>query len=73
MDLKYGHIYFISDEFFKKVNDPYLKINYEKTSRPHYFGIKDNKTSLYWLAPLSSKIDKFEKIIQIISMINASV
>ena len=64
MKLKAGAVYFVSDDFFKKVNDPYLKINYETTKRPHYFAFRDSKTSLYWLVPCSSKIEKFETIIQ---------
>lgn len=58
-----GKVYFIKDEFFEKIADPYLKINYEKTKRPHYLGIKDEKEDLYWMIPLSSKIEKFQKII----------
>ena len=59
-----GSLYFISNEFFAKVNDPYLKINYESTKRPHYFAFLDNETGLYWLVPCSSKIEKFERLIQ---------
>ena len=64
MELKTGMLYFISDDFFKKVNDPYLKINYETSDRPHYYALQDKKTSLYWLVPCSSKIEKFEAIIK---------
>lgn len=49
---------------FFKVQNPYLKINYENTKRPHYFAFKDYQTSLYWLVPCSSKVDKFERLIQ---------
>jgi len=55
MEIKTGYLYFVDDAFFEKVNDPYLKINYEKTSRPHYVAIFDVKTSLYWLVPCSSR------------------
>lgn len=58
-----GNFYFISDTFFDKVQDPYLKINYTETKRPHYFAFKDENTDLYWLVPCSSKTEKFEKII----------
>lgn len=64
MDILTGHLYFVSDAFFAKVQDPYLKINYENTKRPHYFAFLDNKTELYWLIPCSSKIEKFEHLIQ---------
>jgi hypothetical protein len=64
MEIKAGHLYFVDDTFFEKVNDPYLKINYDSTSRPHYFAFLDVKTSLYWLVPCSSKVEKYEKIIR---------
>lgn len=63
MDIVIGSLYFVSDEFFNKVNDPYLKINYSATKRPHYFAFKDDKTSLYWLIPCSTQVDKYQKII----------
>lgn len=64
MKISQGHFYFVSDEFFKKINDPYLKINYEFSQRPHYFPFADSNTGLLWLVPCSSKVEKFEKIIE---------
>lgn len=64
MEILTGSLYFVSDAFFTKIADPYLKINYENTKRPHYFAFLDDKTGLYWLVPCSSKIDKFERLIQ---------
>lgn len=64
MEILTGGLYFISDAFFQKVQDPYLKINYEDTKRPHYFAFNDNKNGLYWLVPCSSKIEKFEQLIR---------
>lgn len=64
MDIKLGYVYFVRDAFFDKVKDPYLKINYETTKRPHYFAFRDMATSLYWLVPCSSKVEKFERILQ---------
>lgn len=58
-----GHFYFVADSFFEKVQDPYLKINYEYTYRPHYFPFADEQTGLLWLVPCSSKVAKFERII----------
>lgn len=58
-----GSLYFVSDIFFAKIQDPYLKINYEGTKRPHYFAFLDSKTELYWLVPCSSKVEKFERLI----------
>lgn len=63
MEILAGNLYFVSDDFFTKIQDPYLKINYENTKRPHYFAFRDSKTGLYWLVPCSSKIEKFERLI----------
>ena len=51
MEIIAGSLYFISNEFFAKVNDPYLKINYESTKRPHYFAFLDNATGLQIASP----------------------
>lgn len=64
MEIIAGSLYFVSNNFFSKVQDPYLKINYDSTKRPHYFAFKDNNTGLYWLVPCSSKVEKFELLIQ---------
>ena len=64
MEMQTGRLYFVSDAFFQKINDPYLKINYETTKRPHYFALYDSRTELYWLVPCSSKVEKFERLIQ---------
>ncbi len=63
MEIINGSFYFVSDEFFRKVNDSYLKVNYKHTQRPHYLAMKDTKTDLLWLIPCSSKLQKYEKII----------
>lgn len=64
MEIIPGNLYFVSDDFFVKVNDPCLKINYKNTKRPHYYAYQDQKTTLYWLVPCSSKVSKYKKIIQ---------
>lgn len=64
MEILTGSLCFVSDHFFAKIQDPYLKINYENTKRPHYFAYNDHHTGLYWLVPCSSKIEKFERLIQ---------
>ena len=64
MEILTGSLYFVSDDFFAKVRDPYLKINYDYTKCPHYFAFKDSRTDLYWLVPCSSKTEKFERLIQ---------
>ncbi|MDR0196595.1 MAG: hypothetical protein LBI36_00025 [Oscillospiraceae bacterium] len=64
MDFTPGAFYFLKDSFFEKVNERFLKCNYETTKRPHYFAFKDDNTSLYWLVPCSSRTEKFERIIK---------
>ena len=54
--------YIIKDRFFIEMNDLYLKGNKE-ANRPHYYCFKEEKTDLYWMIPLSSRIDKYKKII----------
>ena len=64
MEIITGNFYFVSDAFFLKVDDPSLKINYKTTQRPHYFALRDKTTSLLWLVPCSTKVEKFERIIE---------
>ncbi len=59
---KYG-FYIIKDEFFEKFNDPFLKGNKEG-NRPHYYCFRDEIPGLYWIIPMSSKVEKYQKIIQ---------
>ena len=62
MKVQTGYIYHIKESFFKKVNDKSLMSNHENGhARPTYFTIKDK--NILWFIPLSSKIDKYEKII----------
>ena len=62
MEVKTGFIYHIKDEFFDKINDKGLMINHENgKARPTYFTIKDK--DILWFIPLSSKVDKYQKII----------
>lgn len=53
--------YIVKDKFFKDMDDPYLKGNKE-ANRPHYYCFKDEGTNLYWMIPLSSRIEKYRKI-----------
>ena len=62
MKIKTGYLYHIKDEFFDVVNDENLMSNKERGhKRPTYFVIKENK--ILWFIPLSSKVDKYKKII----------
>lgn len=62
MKIKTGYIYHIKDEFFDLINDKGTMINHENgRTRPTYFTIKDK--NILWFIPLSSKIFKYQKII----------
>ena len=62
MKVQTGYLYHIKDDFFDIVNDDNLMQNHEKgKKRPTYFTIKD--TDILWFIPISSKIDKYKKII----------
>ncbi len=62
MKLQTGYIYHIKDEFFNMIDDKNLMMNHERgRKRPTYFAIKDK--DILWFIPLSSKVDKYKKII----------
>lgn len=61
MEIKEGYLYHIKDSFFKVVNDKELMGNHEK-GRPTYFVVK--KGELYWFIPLSSKVEKYKRIME---------
>lgn len=56
--------YVLNDDFFNKVKDPYLKDNKEG-NRPYYYCIAEERkgAALYWMIPLTSRIEKYKKII----------
>ncbi len=54
--------YTIKDQFFIDFPDRYLKGNKEE-HRPHYFALRDGKTGLFWMIPMSSRAEKYQKII----------
>lgn len=63
MEIKTGYLYHIKDVYFDIVNDENLMQNHEKgKKRPTYFTIKDK--DILWFIPISSKIDKYRKIIE---------
>ncbi len=61
--MKKAGFYIIKDSFFNKVNDPFLKGNKEG-NRPHYYCFEDKKTHLFWMIPMSSRIEKYKNIIK---------
>ncbi len=62
MRIKTGYLYHIKDEYFNKINDKNLMQNHERgKKRPTYFTIKDGK--ILWFIPVSSKVDKYKKLL----------
>ena len=61
--MKQFGFYTIKTEFFDKMKDPYLKDNKGET-RPHYYCFEDAKAKVYWMIPLSSRIEKYGRIIK---------
>lgn len=57
---KHG-FYIIKDCFFTEMDEPYLKGN-KSASRPHYYCFKETE-GIYWMIPLSSRIEKYKSII----------
>lgn len=50
-----GYVYHIKDEYFEKVHDSSLMQNKENgTYRPTFYCLRDTKTSLLWMVPLST-------------------
>lgn len=54
--------YVIKDKFFEDMEDPYLKGN-KNGNRPHYYCFEDTCAGIYWMIPMSSKVEKYMKII----------
>ena len=61
--MKKSGFYIIKEQFFEEMNEPYLKGN-KKENRPHYYCFEDEDTGIYWMIPLSSKIEKYRKIME---------
>lgn len=58
-----NYAYHIKDEYFEKAQDSKLMQNKENGKfRPTFYCIKDETTSLLWMVPLSSQIDKYRRI-----------
>lgn len=56
-EIETSGLYIIKDQYF--VDFPSTKYMDNKSqNRPHYYAIKDD-FGLYWMIPLSSKVDKF--------------
>ena len=62
LQMKTSGFYIIKDKFFEDMDDPYLKGN-KCGNRPHYYCFEDTSTGIYWMIPMSSKVEKYKKII----------
>ena len=61
--MKKTGFYIIKDKFFTDTPNPYLKGN-KAGNRPHYYCFEDSDTGIFWIIPLSSRIDKYKKIVE---------
>ena len=64
MEFKEGYVYHIKDSYFEKVNDDKLMRNKENGNfRPTFYCLKDQRTSLLWVVPMSSRVEKYQAIV----------
>ena len=61
--MKKTGFYIIKDKFFEDMAEPYLKGN-KAGNRPHYYCFEDANTGIYWMIPLSSQINKYQRIVE---------
>ena len=61
--MKKTGFYIIKEKFFEDMPDPYLKGN-KAGNRPHYYCFEDTSTGIYRMIPLSSRIDKYRRIME---------
>ncbi len=65
MDIKQGYVYHIKDEYFEIAKDDKLMQNKENGAyRPTYLCVKDEKSPILWMVPMSSRVEKYERIIK---------
>jgi hypothetical protein len=63
MEILQGYAYHIKDSYFELAQDKKLMQNKESGNyRPTLYCVKDEKTGLYWMIPISSQYDKFKAI-----------
>ena len=65
IDVRPGYIYHIKNEYFEVAKDNMLMKNHENNAyRPTYLCLKDEKTGLLWVIPMSRRIEKYQAIIE---------
>ena len=63
-DIKPGYVYHIKDSYFEVAQDDKLMRNHESGSyRPTYLCLKDEKTGLLWVIPMSNRVEKYQSVI----------
>ena len=62
--MKINAFYIIKDSFFETIKDPYLKTN-KHGNRPVFYCVKDSDigADIFWMIPLSSRINKYKTLI----------
>jgi hypothetical protein len=64
-DIRPGYVYHIKNTYFDAVDDDKLMRNHEGGSyRPTYFCVKDEKSGLLWVIPMSSRTEKYKAYMQ---------
>ncbi len=64
MILETGYVYHIKNEYFDFAKDEKLMKNHENGStRPTYFCIKNPDSKILWFVPMSSKVEKYKKLL----------
>lgn len=61
--MKKRGFYIVKDKFFEDMADPYLKGN-KSESRPHYYCFEDACEGVYWVIPMSSRVNKYRHIME---------
>ena len=64
-EIKPGYVYHIKDLYFEVAQDTKLMKNHEGGAyRPTYLCLKDGKTGLLWVIPMSSRIEKYKAVVE---------
>lgn len=58
-----NYFYFLSDDYYDKFNtDGKLMTNKGSNLRPCFYAFKERDSELYWMIPISSKVEKYRGI-----------